>query len=203
VFAVLMIFAKSVTGMWLIVLPALAKWIKTRAKKQTPRSRSAIVNFDLIRTRHSTNDTQVDIELVNVPQRSSFLENQQISDHQPVRDNVMPTLVSPETDVVSGAPVPVIFTNPKIPDRNFYPAFLLGLAMTTRGEIGFLIAAIAQTSGVSGPAEVYLVVMWAILLCTLVGPLAVGVVVRRINRVVKTTGGRKEILGEWGEVNIM
>ena len=76
-----------------------------------------------------------------------------------------------------------------------YPALLLGLAMTTRGEIGFLIAAVAQSARVISPDEVYLVIIWGILLCTLTGPIGVGIIVRRIKRL-----GRENVLGGWGEV---
>ncbi|KAJ3555494.1 hypothetical protein NM688_g2543 [Phlebia brevispora] len=67
------------------------------------------------------------------------------------------------------------------------PAAFMGIAMIARGEIGLLIAQIARGSpdlesgesdGLLG-AEAFLVCMWAILLCTLVGPIGVGFVVRR------------------------
>lgn len=76
-----------------------------------------------------------------------------------------------------------------------YPALLLGMAMTTRGEIGFLIAAVAQTAGVISPEEVYLVINWGIVLCTLIGPIGVGIIARRIKKV-----GKEEVLGGWGDV---
>ncbi|KAF8586232.1 hypothetical protein K439DRAFT_1556832 [Ramaria rubella] len=75
-----------------------------------------------------------------------------------------------------------------------YSPALLGLAMTARGEIGFLIASVAKSRGIfsSLPStlvaeggesdELYLVVVWAIVLCTIVGPMAVGGLVRRIKR---------------------
>jgi hypothetical protein len=69
------------------------------------------------------------------------------------------------------------------------------MAMTTRGEIGFLIAAVAQTAGVITPEEVYLVINWGIVLCTLMGPIGVGIIVRRIEKV-----GKEEVLGGWGEL---
>ncbi len=69
------------------------------------------------------------------------------------------------------------------------PAVFMGVAMVSRGEIGLLIAQLARTGG-HGEAseshtsgllgdEAFLVAIWAILLCTLVGPISVGVVVRR------------------------
>lgn len=81
--------------------------------------------------------------------------------------------------------------------RAYSPA-LLGLSMAARGEIGFLIASVAESHGIFTPAsssapapsgpfgqrddELYLVVVWAIVLCTVVGPVAVGGLVRRMKR---------------------
>ncbi|KAI0687338.1 hypothetical protein C8Q76DRAFT_635401 [Earliella scabrosa] len=68
-------------------------------------------------------------------------------------------------------------------------AAFIGVAMVSRGEIGLLIAQLARTGSHSGDGdsgssgllgdEAFLVAIWAILLCTLVGPVSVGVVVRR------------------------
>lgn len=71
------------------------------------------------------------------------------------------------------------------------PAVFMGVAMVSRGEIGLLIAQLARTgtesNGVSSESrspgllgdEAFLVAIWAILLCTLVGPISVGLVVRK------------------------
>ena len=62
------------------------------------------------------------------------------------------------------------------------PAAFIGIAMVSRGEIGLLIAQLARgTDGSEGLLgdEAFLVCIWAILLCTLVGPIGVGVVVKR------------------------
>jgi Kef-type K+ transport system membrane component KefB len=72
-------------------------------------------------------------------------------------------------------------------------ALLVGCAMVARGEIGYLIASLAQASGTlqlavrGGPAgtegeDVFLVIVWAVTLCTILGPVAVGVLVRRRGR---------------------
>lgn len=60
----------------------------------------------------------------------------------------------------------------------------MGVAMVSRGEIGLLIAQLARGSGSSGENgllgdEAFSVCIWAILLCTLVGPIGTGIVVRR------------------------
>lgn len=81
---------------------------------------------------------------------------------------------------------------------------MVGLAMVARGEIGFLIAAVAQSKGIFamsgeegglGEQGLYIVTVWAILVCTVVGPVGVGVLVKRL-------GGRGEkgegALGVWG-----
>ena len=76
--------------------------------------------------------------------------------------------------------------------KSLYAAVLLGLAMITRGEIGFLVAAVAQSAGVVEPPDVYIVIVWGIVLCTLVGPVGVGFITRRIQKMGIT------ILGKWG-----
>ncbi|KAI0829235.1 hypothetical protein BC628DRAFT_1408747 [Trametes gibbosa] len=68
-------------------------------------------------------------------------------------------------------------------------AAFMGAAMVARGEIGLLIAQLARGgsehapggSGVEGvlSEEPFLLCIWAILLCTLVGPVALGYFVRR------------------------
>ncbi|EGP92457.1 uncharacterized protein MYCGRDRAFT_30018, partial [Zymoseptoria tritici IPO323] len=93
---------------------------------------------------------------------------------------------------------------------SLYPATMLGFAMVARGEIGFLISAIAESKGVfgdvrgegSGSSELFLVVTWAILLCTLLGPIVVGTMVKRIKRLQaaerEKRTGREDPLGIWG-----
>ena len=54
-------------------------------------------------------------------------------------------------------------------------ALFLGLALVARGEIALLVAALART-GLG--EEVYLIVMWAALTCTIVGAVSVGALFR-------------------------
>ena len=94
--------------------------------------------------------------------------------------------------------------------RSLYPASILGCAMTARGEIGFLISSIAESNGVYSSlqtkgksSENFLVVTWAIMLCTIMGPLAVGLLVRRVKQLqrgVEKQGRivRGDVLGVWG-----
>ncbi|RPD62148.1 hypothetical protein L226DRAFT_463681 [Lentinus tigrinus ALCF2SS1-7] len=81
------------------------------------------------------------------------------------------------------------YSVPSMTAASIPPAVFMGVAMVSRGEIGLLIAQLARTgsdsrsseastSGLLGD-EAFLMAIWAILLCTLMGPISVGVVVRR------------------------
>ncbi|EWZ29047.1 Sodium/hydrogen exchanger family-domain-containing protein [Fusarium oxysporum Fo47] len=95
--------------------------------------------------------------------------------------------------------------------RSIYPASIIGCAMAARGEIGFLISSIAESKGVfstssddSGQSsDIFLVVTWAIVLCTIIGPLAVGLLVRRVKQLQRGVERqdrivRSDVLGVWG-----
>ncbi|KAF2169182.1 hypothetical protein M409DRAFT_52462 [Zasmidium cellare ATCC 36951] len=104
---------------------------------------------------------------------------------------------------------PVQSSQPKTP-VSLYPAALLGSAMVARGEIGFLISSVAESEGVlgttgdGGSSELFLVVTWAILLCTLLGPVTVGLMVKRVKRLQamerSQRSGKDDPLGSWGVV---
>lgn len=92
---------------------------------------------------------------------------------------------------------------------SLYPASIVGLGMVARGEIGFLIAALAESTGIfgrpanGGPSELFLVVTWAISLCTIIGPICVGLLVNRVKRLeagskVRNGEGKRDVLGAWG-----
>lgn len=83
--------------------------------------------------------------------------------------------------------------------QSLYPAAMLGSAMVARGEIGFLISSLAESTGVfgagnastGGSSEIFLVVTWAILLCTIIGPVSVGVMAKRVKRLQAEERSRK------------
>jgi hypothetical protein len=83
--------------------------------------------------------------------------------------------------------------------------------MCARGEIGFLISGVAESKGVfspagrppSEPSNIFLVVTWAIVLCTIMGPLGVGLSVRRVKKLQmrkdrQRQGAGRDVLGVWG-----
>ncbi|EED13294.1 sodium/hydrogen antiporter, putative [Talaromyces stipitatus ATCC 10500] len=90
--------------------------------------------------------------------------------------------------------------------KSLYPPSILGLAMIARGEIGYLIASLAQSQGIfsngtlKGSSDIYLVVIWAISLCTLVGPVAVGTLTKRVKKLqrLRVDSGGEDPLGVWG-----
>ena len=71
--------------------------------------------------------------------------------------------------------------------ESLFPAIFMGVAMVTRGEIGLLIAQIGRGSSTSSGDgsegllgdEAFLVCIWAIMLCTLCSPIALGYIVNR------------------------
>lgn len=106
--------------------------------------------------------------------------------------------------------------SPQLPPKplSLYPASILGLAMVARGEIGYLIASLAEADGIFSPhsstspvtrsqevaSEIYLVVIWAITLCTFIGPLCVGSLVKRVKTLqnLRSHSGGEDPLGMWG-----
>lgn len=90
--------------------------------------------------------------------------------------------------------------------KSLYPASILSLAMVSRGEIGYLIASLAESNKIFGEtsdgssSETYLVVIWAISLCTLIGPISVGTLVKRVKslQIQRANTGGPDPLGVWG-----
>lgn len=94
---------------------------------------------------------------------------------------------------------------------SIHPPLILALAMCARGEIGFLISGVAESNGIfspsgitsSEPSDMFLVVSWAIVLCTIIGPLGVGLLVRRVKKLEvqknkRQEGTGRDVLGVWG-----
>ncbi|KFY47148.1 hypothetical protein V494_00140 [Pseudogymnoascus sp. VKM F-4513 (FW-928)] len=200
VYTILMLFAKLITGLWLVrldislanIIPNVRssilgsgskfKWMGGKAKKEGNSTASVADTHELQPQNGSTATPQL-------PTRGS---------------STPPSQRSAPTSVVSAVARPKN-KNP----RSLYPAAMLGTAMTARGEIGFLIASIAETTGLfapsskpnAGSSEIYLIVTWAIVLCTIIGPLGVGTLVKRVRRLQaerSKTPGASDPLGIWG-----
>ncbi|KAI1344737.1 Sodium/hydrogen exchanger [Xylariaceae sp. FL0016] len=104
----------------------------------------------------------------------------------------------------------VISESSKAPSKplSLYPSGLLSFAMVARGEIGFLISSVAESNGIfrradessEEPLELFLIVTWAIFVCTIIGPLCRGMLVRRVKKleaVSAASRGPVNVLGVW------
>jgi Kef-type K+ transport system membrane component KefB len=87
--------------------------------------------------------------------------------------------------------------SPQHPERrsctSTAPALLLGCMMVARGEIGLLILQLGYIQSGHVSDQGFLVGTWAVVLNTLIGPIAVGMITRRY--------GEAIIQGEWGDVD--
>jgi len=182
VYTVLMMLGKLATGLCLYVVPLMARLSSLLNPVRLPRpllSRSTIFSVS-----PATDST---IENFTVP--SPPLPTPNVPESQPSEPEKSHALPDNERQV--DQPVG------RDPSHGLnYAIILLSCAMNTRGEIGFLVAAIGQSVGILVPEEVYLVVIWAIVLCTLLGPIGTGFVVWRIRKANETSGGN--VLGTWG-----
>ncbi|KAE8151469.1 Sodium/hydrogen exchanger family-domain-containing protein [Aspergillus avenaceus] len=198
VYAVLMAFGKLVTGLWLVRFPVtsyvrilIKPFAQMAAFCTQPRVKSK--NIDQARKKKKETRSQT-------PQGQSSTHNQTETSDIPrfsSQEKLSQTLTQTSNQ---------IHTTMTHKPKSLYPASILGLAMISRGEIGYLIASLAESKGIFGASprgessEVYLVVVWAISLCTLVGPICVGSLVRRVKSLQR---GRQDVggedpLGVWG-----
>lgn len=202
VYSILMAFGKLVTGLWLVrfspvLIPNLVTILKKfaaflRPTKILPRDKG----------KRKAKRKQPHLELKCQPASNSMTNQQEEDTHESTsptkRDTSLPT---PQRENKSSLP-----TKPK----SLYPPTILGLAMIARGEVGYLIASLAESQGIfsaqesesstSSSSEIYLVIIWAISICTLIGPICVGTLVRRVKNVQKTrvNSGTPDPLGVWG-----
>jgi hypothetical protein len=167
IYTVLMALGKCAVGVWMIILPFAAHFVRRIRFKHGQEKHSAKEEICTPFGTPSASFTQT--------QNASF---------------IVPPVTS---DLESQPPAP---RDTHDPPQNYYAALLLALAMTARGEIGFLIAAVGESYGLLVPNEIYLVVVWAITLCTFLAPIGVGFVVRRIEKAEADRPGM-QILGAW------
>ncbi|KAH0493246.1 hypothetical protein TgHK011_008160 [Trichoderma gracile] len=199
VYTVLMMVGKLLCGVWLLrisvasILPPKLITIIKHPKIQMPHFWGRI-------DRKESNSPQTSTPAHPADSQEPLPTSQEAStaSSQPSPDSVGQTTNSHSSPAG---------TNP----RSIYPASILGCAMTARGEIGFLISSIAESNEIFASAdvedgkssEIFLVVTWAIMLCTILGPLSLGLVVRRVKQLQQGVEkeGRlvaKDVLGDWG-----
>ena len=196
IYTVLMCFGKLACGFWLVRIPG---WISKvpRSSKSPTKAKATLARPQKVSARPTSNASNVSQDAIS-PRDTGGLAT--LPPEAELAATLNPT--SSATSTTLDKPV------------SLYPAILLGLAMTARGEIGFLISALAESNHVfsqtsraeasasgSTESQIFMVVTWAIMLCTISGPLGVGWLVRRLKRLEKQrdfTGGERDVLGVWG-----
>ncbi|KAJ5187266.1 hypothetical protein N7449_010260 [Penicillium cf. viridicatum] len=194
IYAMLMAIGKMITGLWLVrfspspvsgLISIVKKpFIHARSYCASPRSISRKSNQKKKAPQRPA--TQDDSANVLTPDNAK---------NEPQSTNRPPASTSRPDSHISLPPKP----------KSLYPPSILGLAMVSRGEVGYLIASIAESQGIfssessEGPSEIYLVVIWAISLCTLIGPILVGTLVKRVKKLQQLKGDMgSDPLGVWG-----
>ncbi|KAI9369859.1 Sodium/hydrogen exchanger family-domain-containing protein [Aspergillus egyptiacus] len=204
VYAVLMAFAKICTGLWLVrVSPRSGIWsvvhiltaplsYATSCIRRRPLNRPSEKPPNQV----TANDQRREHIKTTEPDAPSPTPDS--GNHEPATTNQTTTRATQPDHGGHSVSLP-----PK--PKSLYPASILALAMTARGEIGYLIASLAESNGIfgdtsQGSSETYLVVVWAISLCTLVGPITVGTLVKRVKalQAKRADGGGEDPLGVWG-----
>ena len=214
VFTILMLIGKLVTGIWLIRIAAPSG---TRATKIKPFLKQLNIPqwscLGLARCGHnlepeggSTAEDPGSKAVRNVP--FTLTTDGERSPRQSIHRLPYSVSLQSSSSVMPIAPEATASTTKS---RSLYPASILGTAMMARGEIGFLIAAVAESKGTfTSPGEsaaqdgsgsiIYLVVIWAVVLCTVIGPVSVGLLVKRVQRLQRRRrehGGGEDPLGVW------
>ena len=203
-FTLLMLLGKMATGFWMWLIPKpteckvkLPRILKTKKLKTSPVAQATT---DQRNAGQDKNSTPVNSAATHsAVEFSTNLESQNV-------DRLPPETGKPAQQTKrnsSCAQVAQSEPNSTADSMRAYTPLLLGMAMTARGEIGFLIASIGATHGIfsvgsdSEPSsnltlvaneELYLVVIWAIVLCTIIGPIGAGGLVRHIRRLEKEAG---------------
>lgn len=211
IYALLMMFGKLITGIWLVrfslcPLSSLAKRLKrpfsrirffcmpTETGKDQKEKRLARVETPMEPSKESIAVSNNQMDTQNPKTNNCGLsDNQNSVGHHESQEESHATPRQSSTGTFPPKP------------RSLYPPSILGLAMVARGEVGYLIASLAQSQGMFGTessggiSEIYLVIIWAISICTLIGPICVGTLVKRVKKLQEVRGDfGPDPLGVWG-----
>ncbi|KAH8919857.1 Sodium/hydrogen exchanger [Atractiella rhizophila] len=204
VYSILMAFAKIVCGLWLVRMsmpPAIPRILR-RLNGALPK-----ISHDWWPWKKNSNTAKSRSKPLKPPASPSLAitRKKRKSDDSPKQPTQAES--SPEVEV---SPRPNDHTSPDPPKPlSLYPAGILGCAMVARGEIGFLISSLADSRAIFSNSEggdgesdqIFLIIIWAIMVCTIVGPLSVGLLVKRVKRLDsghQNGGGANGPLGVWG-----
>ena len=208
-----MLLGKLVTGVWLVRIAAPLGTKLRNIKAVLGRLELLLLScLGLVKPTNgsksiSTTATEDRESKATLDVRSGHtVDGKQRPEHSRERPSQRPS-TPPLTSATSTSPLETV---PTMKSRSLYPAAVIGTAMMARGEIGFLIAALAESKGIfasrdkisaeDGGSRIYLVVTWAVVLCTVIGPVSVGLLVRRVKKLQRQRrglGGGEDPLGIW------
>ncbi|CAH0050716.1 unnamed protein product [Clonostachys solani] len=198
IYTILMIAGKLLCGAWLVPVGGPLHFITSLARR--------VPIFDKLVYKPSSPGSQC-ANSTQTTDQGAATQSGDGDSQDGVDMNTLPGRASQRTSAETRNSTP----NPKQP-KSVYPACIVGLGMVARGEIGFLVAALAESKGIFGrppgssqPSELFLVVTWAISLCTVIGPVCVGLLVNRVKRLEMlsrqgSAEGRENVLGAWGVI---
>ncbi|KAI0138949.1 Sodium/hydrogen exchanger [Hypoxylon sp. NC0597] len=211
IYSILMAIGKILCGLWLVRFPvSMGSLAEKFGSFVSSRYRLLFSRFRRHRKSNLPSPKETPAEGPQPGPISQVAENAMSRDGQGV--------LSPSQEEPREATIPsqsnnasARFGTPAKP-LSLYPAAIVSSAMVARGEIGFLISAVAESNGVFrrpsddasiGASALFLVVTWAIVLCTIIGPICVGVLVRRVKKLeakaARVRGrGTRDVLGVWG-----
>ncbi|KAK2814469.1 hypothetical protein FQN49_008176 [Arthroderma sp. PD_2] len=206
IFSILMLFGKVVTGGWLI------RWNIYWPKVYIPKSIHSIIMEPASCFKRTSKERESGKKASTRITNAVKLRSRGLEDRKKRDGNTVPGHPVQEASNLGCSPPPESSSpaSSKIDKPlSLYPAAMLGTAMTSRGEIGFLIASLAETTGLfasrsearTGSSKIYLIVTWAIVLCTVIGPLSIGMLTKRVRRLQserERTPGANDPLGPWG-----
>ncbi|KAL5357328.1 Sodium/hydrogen exchanger family-domain-containing protein [Aspergillus floccosus] len=209
VYALLMTLGKVITGLWLVRFSSsigLGKAVSVITKPLSYMTlfcaRPGCKSDENRKSKQAGETNQPLSEPITASDNNQSPSDQDEKGENQNKEPNTPEQQQPET-------TPKSRTSLSLPPKpkSLYPPAILGLAMVARGEIGYLIASLAESQGMfsngsssDGPSETYLVIIWAISLCTLVGPISVGTLVKRVKKLQQSRldSGGPDPLGVWG-----
>ncbi|KAL7765392.1 hypothetical protein ACKLNR_003308 [Fusarium oxysporum f. sp. zingiberi] len=193
IYTILMIFAKLACGLWLMSFENPFRALVQLSHKLSPKLKKSSKGL---------------VPGAQCADNSSPRDGASAAQEGEGRDAVP---LEPVADTDTSQASPQMRNSTPKPEKalSLYPACIVGIGMVARGEIGYLISALAESKGIFGAtadgqsSEIFLIVTWAITLCTIIGPISVGLIVSRVRKLEngsrKAKGeGRKNVLGAWG-----
>ncbi|KAF5673426.1 Na+ H+ antiporter [Fusarium heterosporum] len=194
VYTILMLIAKLACGLWLVTFTNPYRALAQRVQKISPKLRK------------SSKTLVPGAQCADNPSTTSRNEDNGVQ--QPQEGDIS---LEPISDTNDTQVSPQVRNSTPKPEKSLslYPACIVGIGMVARGEIGYLISALAESKGIFGgsadgqPSELFLIVTWAITLCTVIGPISVGLIVNRV-RVLESgsqkakSESKRNVLGAWG-----